>query len=129
MYPYFPGGKHPFHFSTIAKYQEDSPALMDKLNLTPDSLLPHPVRHSGTYYAIGRSPTRIGKYVYQTLCYPYSCNGTITSRAMPKDKIDSKIPFDSHFYHPKLRDAVRTEVNSCETCAKMKIAPRTPTVI
>ena len=136
MYPKFDTeGLHPFHFSTIEKYQQKDPELKKKLKNEPNKYKIELMGqenlimirlHKGNEWRIALSDAMLPlliKWYHNT-----------TAHAMGISRLINTI--ERHFYHPKLKNETKRIIGACTVCQKNKtgslqygtLAPRDATI-
>ena len=112
--------RHPFHFETIAHYQQQSQKVKDKLkekNYTTKDI-------GGVKLICKDSPNGDFQIVVSDEMLPKLVRWyhAASSHAEGMSHLESSIR--RHFYHEKLREEIRSVVRSCEQCQQMKTGGR-----
>jgi transposase InsO family protein len=121
VYPEFDEqGRHPFHFQTIREYQQQSPALLEAALNAPGRyqtkqfngidvicFLPEGQPLNWKIAIPDNMLNKLVAWYHETLVH-----------AVGMERLKETI--NSHFHHPRLREAVRRHIQNCEPCQRFK---------
>ena len=124
MFPNFPGGRHPFHFSTIHHYQQQDDNIRNLPNTDPRRYfikqldnLPIVCRKD-TLNAPAPSPWKIllpTAMLRPTVDWYHQ----VTAHSTGMDRLEALLR--RHFYHPDLRHVVRDVISRCTICPQVRV--------
>jgi hypothetical protein len=110
-------GRHPFHFEMIRQYQNDSEQVQNWLQDKPNEFAKHTFGEAELICKVQEGSYRmaISDEMLPKLVKWYHLH---TMHAEGMDRLEASIK--RHFYHPKIRDEVRKQVDSCVVCQTSK---------
>ena len=111
-------GRHPFHFATIAHYQNMDASVQSLLQTQPNQYFKQQL---GDQELVCRRTSDAGFQIVMSddmLPRLVKWYHAITIHSEGADRLETTIR--RHFFHPKLRDEVRSQLQQCQTCATMK---------
>ena len=109
--------RHPFHFETIAYYQNQVPEIMALPQVTPDI---YSLEYFGSAELVCKIDTDLRLIVLTDAMLPriVTWYHLLTVHSEGMNRLEASIR--RHFWHPHLREEIRRQLADCAKCQEMK---------